>query len=65
MLKTLVGRGHPEFSTNHQQDAQEFFLHLIDLTEKSEENSKLKECFAFQVYYVILLYIFFFFINFI
>ena len=29
MFKTLIGRGHPEFSTKRQQDAQEFFLHLL------------------------------------
>ncbi len=29
MFKNLIGKGHPEFSTNKQQDAQEFFLHLV------------------------------------
>ncbi len=29
MFKNLIGRGHPEFSSNKQQDAQEFFLHLV------------------------------------
>lgn len=33
MFKALVGRGHPEFSTNRQQDAQEFFLHFINIVE--------------------------------
>jgi ubiquitin carboxyl-terminal hydrolase 5/13 len=32
-FKSLVGRGHPEFSTKKQQDAQEFFLHLINVLE--------------------------------
>lgn len=36
MLKALVSRGHPEFSSNRQQDAHEFFLHLINLVEVSE-----------------------------
>lgn len=33
MFKALIGKGHPEFSTNRQQDAQEFFLHLINMVE--------------------------------
>ncbi len=33
MFKNLVGRGHPEFSTKKQQDAQEFFLHLVNVLE--------------------------------
>lgn len=35
MFKALVGRGHTEFSTNRQQDAQEFFLHFINMVEVS------------------------------
>ena len=35
MFKTLIGRGHPEFSTKRQQDAQEFFLHLLTELEVS------------------------------
>ncbi|KAI4811680.1 hypothetical protein KUCAC02_014557 [Chaenocephalus aceratus] len=31
----LVGRGHPEFSTNRQQDAQEFLLHFINMVERN------------------------------
>lgn len=33
MFKALVGQGHPEFSTNRQQDAQEFLLHFINMVE--------------------------------
>lgn len=33
IFKALVGKGHPEFSTKHQQDAVEFLLHLINVTE--------------------------------
>ena len=33
MFKTLIGRGHPEFSTKRQQDAQEFILHLLNMTD--------------------------------
>lgn len=40
MFKALVGRGHPEFSTNRQQDAQEFLLHFINMVEvKSHSHS--------------------------
>nr|CAH0100310.1 unnamed protein product [Daphnia galeata] len=34
MFKSLIGRGHPEFSTKRQQDAVEFLLHLINVTER-------------------------------
>lgn len=30
-FKALVGRGHAEFSSGRQQDAQEFFEHLLEL----------------------------------
>lgn len=33
MFKSLVGKGHPEFSTKRQQDAEEFFSHLMTLVE--------------------------------
>jgi hypothetical protein len=29
-FKSLVGRGHPEFSTGRQQDVAEYLLHLLD-----------------------------------
>lgn len=32
-LKSLIGKGHPEFATKKQQDAQEFFLYLVSLIE--------------------------------
>lgn len=38
MLKALVSKGHPEFSSNRQQDAHEFFLHIINLVQVSEVN---------------------------
>lgn len=38
-FKTLVGKGHPEFSTGHQQDACEFFIHLMQLLERAEHKS--------------------------
>ena len=36
MFKTVIGRGHPEFSTNRQQDAQEFFMHLLSAIDRAE-----------------------------
>ncbi|KAG4090772.1 ubiquitinyl hydrolase [Neocallimastix lanati (nom. inval.)] len=41
MFKSLVGKGHPEFSTMKQQDAAEFyqyFLQYIELNEKKYGN---------------------------
>ncbi|XP_069831233.1 ubiquitin carboxyl-terminal hydrolase 13 isoform X2 [Dendropsophus ebraccatus] len=40
MYKALVSRGHTEFSSNRQQDAQEFFLHLINLAERNSIGSE-------------------------
>lgn len=34
MFKSLVGRGHQDFSTSTQQDAQEYFLHVINVLGK-------------------------------
>lgn len=49
MIKHLIGQGHPEFSTNHQQDVHEYFAHLMDVIEKNEtENAKLQHLFKFQ-----------------
>lgn len=33
MFKNLIGKGHPDFSTKQQQDAQEFILHLFSMIE--------------------------------
>lgn len=33
MFKSLIGKGHPLFSSKRQQDAQEFFLHFINTLE--------------------------------
>lgn len=35
MFKNLIGKGHPDFSTKQQQDAQEFLLHLLNVIEVS------------------------------
>ena len=54
-FKKLVGKGHPEFSTKKQQDAEEFFRHIIDLMDKShKENTQvlrpnLTEIFRFKI----------------
>ncbi|KAF2975716.1 hypothetical protein EK904_014029 [Melospiza melodia maxima] len=37
MFKAFISKGHPEFSSNRQQDAQEFFLHLINLVENPSD----------------------------
>ena len=34
----MIGRGHAEFSSKQQQDAQEFYLHLLTVMER--ENRK-------------------------
>lgn len=36
MFKHLVGQGHPEFSTNRQQDAHEFYTYLMELITRAE-----------------------------
>jgi ubiquitin carboxyl-terminal hydrolase 5/13 len=45
MLKQLVGKGHPEFSTGRQQDAVEYFQHLLDMMTRAERaaGSRLSE----------------------
>uniref|UniRef100_A0A8B9TPU5 Ubiquitin carboxyl-terminal hydrolase n=1 Tax=Anas platyrhynchos TaxID=8839 RepID=A0A8B9TPU5_ANAPL len=40
MFKAFISKGHPEFSSNRQQDAQEFFLHLINLVERNPVGSE-------------------------
>lgn len=32
-FKAVIGKGHPEFCTKSQQDAQEFFLHVISTVQ--------------------------------
>ncbi|XP_028393855.1 ubiquitin carboxyl-terminal hydrolase 5-like [Dendronephthya gigantea] len=39
MFKSLVGKGHAEFSTNRQQDAQEYLLYLLDMIDKLQRKS--------------------------
>merc|ERR1712226_1329350 len=50
MFKNLVGKGHPEFSTKRQQDAQEYLLHLFSLIERNSVGSvNPTDCFKFDV----------------
>ena len=42
MFKAFVSKSHPEFSSNRQQDAQEFFLHLVNLVEVSQSSKMLE-----------------------
>ena len=43
MLKHLIGRGHPEFSTMRQQDAFELLLHVLKLVSRSQHVSPHKD----------------------
>ncbi|KAK9786717.1 putative Ubiquitin carboxyl-terminal hydrolase [Seiridium cardinale] len=43
MLKHLIGRGHPEFSTMRQQDSFEFLQHLIKLITRSQHPANLRD----------------------
>lgn len=50
MFKNLIGRGHPDFSTKQQQDAQEFLFHLFNVIERnsrSQENPT--DAFKFRI----------------
>lgn len=40
MLKHLIGRGHPEFSTMRQQDAFELLLHLFKQITRSQHSAE-------------------------
>ena len=48
MFRSLIGKGHAEFATKRQQDAQEFFLHVIDAMEQNSRNGG-NPCDAFKV----------------
>ena len=37
MFKSLVGKGHKEFQTGQQQDAREYFSHLLSFMQKGEK----------------------------
>ena len=40
MLKSLLGRNHPEFKTSHQQDAVEYFQHVLDFIDTFENENE-------------------------
>lgn len=41
MFKQVIGRGNADFSGKQQQDAQEFFLHLINVLERNSRGKEL------------------------
>lgn len=43
MLKSLIGKGHAEFSTARQQDAFEFLLHVFKLITRSSHPAPLED----------------------
>ncbi|CAH2048779.1 unnamed protein product, partial [Iphiclides podalirius] len=50
MYRQLVGRGHPEFMSKRQQDAHEFYLHLLNLVERnSRHRANPADCLRFAV----------------
>ncbi|XP_039301074.1 ubiquitin carboxyl-terminal hydrolase 5-like, partial [Nilaparvata lugens] len=50
MFKTLVGKGHPDFSTKKQQDVLEFLLHFITILQRNSRHLQdPSEAFKFQV----------------
>lgn len=52
-FKSLMGRGHPEFSTKRQQDAHEYLMHVVNLYEQSSRTDVIKtnpfEAIKFQI----------------
>ena len=46
MFKNLIGRGHAEFSGKGQQDAQQFYLHILEtITKENRKVNKSKHAF--------------------
>ncbi|KAG6421313.1 hypothetical protein SASPL_117864 [Salvia splendens] len=43
MFKSVIAANHPEFSTMRQQDALEFFLHLIDQVERINTGNQVSD----------------------
>lgn len=48
MFKSLLSKGHPEFATMRQQDAEEYFQHIIKTVQQSERASKRDPSTVFQ-----------------
>lgn len=40
MFKSLIGKNHEEFSTMKQQDAEEFFKHLLETLHRHERSTE-------------------------
>ena len=40
MFKTVVGRGHAEFSSGRQQDAPEYLQHLLEVVLRAERSAQ-------------------------
>ena len=36
-FRSLVGHGHPDFASFHQQDSHHYFTHLLDVMDRSEK----------------------------
>ena len=52
MFKAVVGRGHHEFGSSRQQDAQEFYLHIVTLIDRHQRTVSMSNpatSFKFQV----------------
>ncbi|KAM3965206.1 ubiquitin specific protease 5 [Aphomia sociella] len=50
MFRQLLGRGHAEFRTKRQQDAHEFYLHMLTLLERhSRHRVNPADCLKFSV----------------
>jgi len=53
MFKMIVGKGHQEFSSDRQQDASEYWRHVLSFIQRSEKKSKLDDItklFEFEKY---------------
>ena len=53
IFKNMIGKGHHEFSGKQQQDAQEFYLHLLTVMErenrKANKTDHAFKCLQFEV----------------
>ncbi|CAH0692006.1 unnamed protein product [Spodoptera exigua] len=50
MYRNLVGKDHPEFMSKRQQDAHEFYLHLLSLLQRHSRHAwNPAECLRFSV----------------
>ncbi|OQR79005.1 ubiquitin carboxyl-terminal hydrolase 5-like [Tropilaelaps mercedesae] len=48
-FKYVVGRNHPEFSSKRQQDAEEYFCHLMELLDRDDKDNPISNVFSFNV----------------